>query len=255
MSGRAEVLVIDDEAVVTDAALKICAGEGVAAESAAGGEEGLARLRRGGHRLVLCDIMMEDRDGFEILEAVRSLERPPVTVMITGYSTVEHAVRSLNEGALDFLPKPFTADELTAVVRRGLAYERLRDGPIAPIPCPPSFYRLGGVSWCRLERGGTALLGVCDGFLKSLPGVETLRLDPPGEELYQGGFCAVLRAADGLEHRVLCPLGGKILEANAPDPPAALEKDPFFDGWLYRVVPSSPENDIGLLTSCSSDRR
>lgn len=262
-SGR-DILVIDDEPVITQAVSKICAAEGLSVDAADSGAQGLKMLEERSYRLVICDIMMTDVDGFQFLaEAARRGLSTPV-VMATGYATVENAVRSLTQGAADFIAKPFTADEILAVVRRALRYCDLqrqaaaagrRDG-MAYVPCPPKYYRLGYVSWVKEEHAGTALIGLNDLFLKTIDAVRSLELASVNDEVVQGDPCAVVASAEGARHPVMCPVDGRIVEVNAAAKadPATVEKDPYFEGWLYRVVPTDLQADLRNLISCSSDR-
>jgi CheY-like chemotaxis protein len=250
-----DILVIDDEAVVAQGVARICGGEGMSVDAADSGTAGLERLDRCSYRLVLCDIMMEDLDGFRYLaEAARRGSRMPV-VMITGYSTVENAVRSLQCGAIDFIAKPFTADELLAVVRRGFNYGRRMEAagsagaPPLVTNCPPQYYRLGYVSWAAIEPAGTARVGVNDIFVRTIDGVQSVDLSPAGSELVQGGTCAVIASADAMAHSVMCPVSGRVLEANAQviADPATVERDPYAGGWLYRVLPANLEYNLRCL--------
>ncbi len=67
---------------------------------------------------------------------------------------------------------------------------------------------------------------------------------------------ATVTSAAGDRHAVPCPVGGRIVAVNAAAKadPGAIEKDPYFEGWLYRVVPTDLQGDLKSLTSCSSDR-
>lgn len=222
--------------------------------------EALRRLRERPFRLVLCDIMMQGVDGFGFLaELARNGIQAPV-VMMTGYSTVENAVRSLAAGAIDYLPKPFTADELLTVVRRALRSSALleaaesagleREGSMSYVPCPDNYLKLGCVSWARMEDEGTARIGVSDLFLKAAEGISEFELAEPGEDLLQGIPCAVATAPDGSSHGIMCPMSGKVLEVNADvqAKPSLVEKDPYFKGWLYRILPSDPESNLQWLS-------
>lgn len=245
-----DILVIDDEPVITAAVSKICVAEGLTVDAADSGKAGLELLKVRSYRLILCDIMMTDIDGFQFLkEAARRELKTPV-VMATGYATVENAVRSLTQGAADFIAKPFTADELLAVVRRALR------GVPAFVPCPPKYYRLGRVSWVKEEHEGSVLIGLTDSFLKTIDAVAGLELAQVNEEVVQGGCCATVLSESGDRHGVMCPVSGRIVASNAAAAadPRAVEKDPYFEGWLYRVVPTDLDADLKNLISCSSDR-
>ncbi len=263
---KRDILVIDDEEVITGAVVRICTSEGMTVDTASSGAAALLLLESHSYRIIVCDIMMTDVDGFQFLaEASRRGIATPV-VMATGYSTVENAVRSLSCGAVDFIPKPFTADELLAVVRRGIRCGQLQRQAAAPaeelpdsmayVPCPSKYYRLGYISWVLVEHEGTALVGITDLFVKTIDGLTGLALSQVDDEVVQGETCASVVSLDGTTHAVMCPLSGRIVEVN-PAPaaePTVIEKDPYFEGWLYRILPSELEPDLKQLTPCSSDR-
>jgi CheY-like chemotaxis protein/glycine cleavage system H lipoate-binding protein len=246
--------------MVTQAVVMVCGAEGMSVTSVDNAAEALRILQGGTYRLALCDIMMQGLDGFQFLAELARNGIPVPVVMMTGYSTVENAVRSLRAGAVDYLPKPFTADELLTVVRRALRSSALveaadtaglpREGSMNFVPCPDNYLRLGSVSWALMEDEGSARIGVSDLFLKAAEGIRELELAEPGEDLVQGIPCAVATAPDGSRHDIMCPLSGKVLEVNedARSEPSLVEKDPYFKGWLYRILPSDPENNLQWLS-------
>lgn len=256
-----DILVIDDEPMVTRSVVKICSAEGMTVSAAGHASEALQSLKSYEFRLILCDIMMPELNGFQFLEELshRGIHTP--VVMMTGYSTVENAVKSMTTtGAVDYIPKPFTADELLTVVQRSLrCVELLNDAESASltrrdamgyIPCPANYHRLGYVSWALMEDKGTAVIGVSDLFLKAAEGIRELELSAPGEDLLQGIPCAEVTSPDGAIHNIMCPLSGRILEVNneAQSTPSLIEKDPYFRGWLYRILPSNPASDLQWLS-------
>jgi CheY-like chemotaxis protein/glycine cleavage system H lipoate-binding protein len=260
MSTLRDILVVEDEPTVTRAVVMVCDEEGMKVTAVDNASGALQCLRSDRFRLVLCDIMMEGLDGFQFLEALDGAGIQVPVVMMTGYSTVENAVRSLAMGAVDYIPKPFTADELLTVIRRSLRSGALLDeaqsaglpgaSSMSFVPCPDDYYQLGYVSWVQMEDEGTARIGVSDLFLKAAEGIQGLELEEPGEELLQGIPCAVATAPDGSAHGIMCPLSGKILETNeeAQANPSLVEKDPYFKGWLYRILPSDPESNLQWLS-------
>ena len=267
MKSSCDILVVDDEAVITRAVERVCRAEGLSVHVAASAEAGLSLLARTGYRLIISDVMMADIDGFAFLIELRRRRIGTPVILTTGMSTMENAVKALYSGAIDFIPKPFTADELVAAVRRGLNYARLQDeataastaarpATLAYVPCPAKYHRLGYSSWVALEGSGTVLVGVSDLFVKMIETVERVTLGAVGDEVVQGSACATIRSADGLDHGVPCPVSGRIVAANAGVAlaPVVMERDPYFEGWFYRVLPSELQYDLLHLTSCSSDR-
>ena len=122
---NAIVLVIDDEEAMRDSCRQVLAREGYRVETAADGESGLRKVREVRPDLVLVDLKMPRIDGMEMLEEITALDPTTVAVVITGYATVESAVEAMKCGAYDFLPKPFTPEELRIVAKRGLEHRRL----------------------------------------------------------------------------------------------------------------------------------
>jgi CheY-like chemotaxis protein/glycine cleavage system H lipoate-binding protein len=266
MNAGTEILVIDDEQVILDAVTKICTSEGYRVASALDAETGLQLLDTRSFGLILCDVMMPKMDGFAFLKL--SLRKAPDTpvIMATGFSTVETAVQALTVGAADYIPKPFTFDELMSAVQRGLRYRTIRQrqqgtgGPPSPddpivVPCPPRYRRLGHTSWVSLENDGTARVGVTHLFVRTIEqpvSVEPLAADG---EIVQGTVCAQIHTQDGLVHPVLSPISGRIVDTNADlqSFPTIIEKDPYFTGWLYRAIPTDVEYEIARLQPCGSD--
>jgi len=115
-----DVLVIDDEPVVREAVRHVLGAQGLEVATADAGAAGLAHPAAATCRLVLCDLMLPDRSGLDVLaELVRRRPGLPV-VLITGYATLDHRARARDAGAADFLAKPFDAKELLDTVRRAL---------------------------------------------------------------------------------------------------------------------------------------
>lgn len=259
------VLVIDDEEVILDSVERICQEENIGTDKARDVDEGIKMLGDREYNLVLCDIMLPKQDGFFLLDYLRKSNMGNIPIiMTTGYSTVENAVRSLQSGAIDFLPKPFTADELYGSIYRGLNYAKLlkdvksnkkEKDSIIYVSCPPKYLRLGVNSWVYKEYDGTAIIGVTDLFLKMIDYVKSVHLLDYNSEVVQGYACARIETDDSIEHCVLCPLSGRIIEANkvVKMGSSIIEKDPYFEGWLYRILPSNYGFESKYLTSGSID--
>jgi two-component system sensor histidine kinase/response regulator len=122
---RAKILIIDDEDVVLDSCLLVFEGEDYEVATARDGTAGLALVPEFQPDLILVDLMMPGISGFDVLAKLRETDPTVVAIVITGYSTVGSAVEAMKQGAFDFLPKPFTPEELRLITRRGLEKRRL----------------------------------------------------------------------------------------------------------------------------------
>lgn len=117
---RPRILVIDDEEIVRISCKKCLAPEGYDIDVAPNGTEGMRLTEANAYDLILTDLKMPDMDGMEFL--VKTKERQPhaKVIMITGYSTVEHAVKAIRAGAYNYIEKPFTPDALITAVKEAL---------------------------------------------------------------------------------------------------------------------------------------
>jgi two-component system sensor histidine kinase/response regulator len=120
-----KILVIDDEEVVLDSCTQVLAGGRCQVLTASNGAEGLKRLEESAPDLIFLDLKMPGLSGLEVLEKVRSKHPLVVVIVITGYATVSSAVEAMKKGAFDFLPKPFTPEELRLIAKRGLEHNHL----------------------------------------------------------------------------------------------------------------------------------
>jgi len=122
----AKILVIDDEKAVCISCKRICEEEGHRVEYVLGGAEGVRKAVDGDWDLVLLDLKIPDMPGMEVLEQVRR-ERPDLhVVIITGYATITTSIAAIKKGAFDYIPKPFTPEELVLAVDKALEDRRLR---------------------------------------------------------------------------------------------------------------------------------
>ena len=125
MAEQPIILVIDDEEAMRDSCSMILTKDGFRAETAANGLVGLEKARDLKPALTLIDLKMPGLSGFEVLEKIKEIDPGIIPIVITGYATVESAVEAMKKGAYDFLPKPFTPDELRIIIGRALERRKL----------------------------------------------------------------------------------------------------------------------------------
>ena len=107
-----KVLVIDDEVAVNNNIRKILQKKGIRVDQAFNKSEAVGKIQSGQYALVLLDLRIPDVKGLELLEAIRDQNEHTRVIIITGYASVETAVECARLGAVDYLPKPFTPDEI-----------------------------------------------------------------------------------------------------------------------------------------------
>ncbi len=121
----ATIVVIDDDEGMRIACRKTLTKSGHRVETFENGALGLEGVAQLKPDLVLVDLKMPGLDGNEVIARVRELEPDIVVVVITGYATIDTAVAAMKAGAYDFLPKPFSPDELRIITARALERRRL----------------------------------------------------------------------------------------------------------------------------------
>lgn len=121
-SGRkgAKILVVDDDVEVADTVKDFLSDLGYSVTKAYGGREALARFQEGDFQLVVTDLKMPEIDGMELLQMVKGIDSKVSVVVITGFGTIESAVKAIKLGAYDFIQKPLRLKELQIIVERAL---------------------------------------------------------------------------------------------------------------------------------------
>ena len=123
---QARVLVVDDEPVVCDVLARYLERDGFEVDTAADGDDALARFEATRPDLVVLDLMLPRRDGFEVFREIRSRSESPV-IMLTARGEVTDRVVGLETGADDYISKPFSPSEVAARVRAVLRRARRAD--------------------------------------------------------------------------------------------------------------------------------
>ncbi len=126
-SQMGSVLIIDDEAAIRESLETLLELEGYEVESAASGEEGLARIGDRPFDLVLLDLALPDRNGIDLLAELHAHDPQLSVIMITAYGTVENAVKAMQAGAVNFVQKPWDNEKLLADVRTAVARHRAEE--------------------------------------------------------------------------------------------------------------------------------
>ncbi len=118
------ILVVDDEERICEAVKRALERTGYQVETRQSALEALAMVRKGAPDMVICDIKMPDMDGMSLLERIKEDDPNIPVLMITGYASIDSAVEAVRKGAQEYIPKPFSPDQIRFLVKR--AFERKR---------------------------------------------------------------------------------------------------------------------------------
>jgi len=263
---RARILAVDDEPVILDSLRKILVLDGFSVDTVESGPEALSLVRRHDYEFVYTDLKMPGMDGVEVVKAVKHL-RPDVDVaVITGYGTIETAVETMQHGAVDYLQKPFSDDELTAFSRRLLIKRQARleaaRRPTVRIASPSevsaasqqdycvpggAFVSPGHV-WVRIEPDGRARVGLDDFARKALEPIDGVELPDPAARLDRLARLFTVRSGP---HRAafVAPLSGTIAAVNADlrHDAGPLARSPYDRGWVCLIEPADLARELAGL--------
>jgi DNA-binding NtrC family response regulator len=124
MTGK-NILVVDDDKIILNSLCEFLSLEEFQTRGAETLKEATAELQKQNYCLVITDINLPDGDGFELLDIIRKDYPQTVVVVITGYGTIESAVKAIKRGAYDYLTKPIIDDELRLAVERAINQQTL----------------------------------------------------------------------------------------------------------------------------------
>lgn len=118
------ILITDDDIDLRELLTEAVQNWGYEVSVARDGDEALRKLRMERFDIVITDLMMPGMDGLALLQRIKELDKEILVIIITGYATIETAVKAIENGAYDYIAKPFRLDELMIVIKN--ACERLR---------------------------------------------------------------------------------------------------------------------------------
>ncbi len=122
----ARILVVDDERVIREILAEFLSLEGFSVHTVEDGEKALTELRLRPYDLLITDLKMPRLSGLQLLEKIEAERLGVLTVLMTGFGTVESAIEAMKKGAYDYLLKPFKVEEVIHVVERALYPQRLQ---------------------------------------------------------------------------------------------------------------------------------
>jgi FixJ family two-component response regulator len=136
---KVKILALDDEKIVLESVSRILEEENYQVKTCRNGQEALETLKEGGFDILITDLKMPGMDGLQAMESMLEIDPDLSIIMFTAYSTVDSAVKAMKMGAVDYIRKPFTPDQLTELVakimndRKARMEKRYREDTFAEI--------------------------------------------------------------------------------------------------------------------------
>ncbi len=121
---QARILIIDDDPQILDVCRDGLSANGYTVVTASNGSRAQMALSESAFSLVLCDVLLPDTNGLELLEYMKSRYPDTFVIITTGHASIDLAKETIRQGAFDFISKPFTMGELLSTVRRAEVSQR-----------------------------------------------------------------------------------------------------------------------------------
>ncbi len=228
---EARILCVDDEEVILNSFRKILVLDGYSVDTVETGQEALGLIQTHDYDFVFTDLKMPAMSGTDVAKSVKHLRPDIDVVIITGFATVESAVECMKHGAVDYVEKPFTEDELRlftkhALIKRRDRIEKLlkpRVNIMGPgeqnrasrreFTIPGGVLVSAGHCWVNLAEDGTAKVGIDDFAKKLLGTINTIEFPNVGMTIKAG---QPLFAVNQGHRRAqfYAPISGKVIKLN-----------------------------------------
>lgn len=228
---KARILCVDDESVILDSFRRILVLDGYCVDTVESGREALGLIQTHSYDFVFTDLKMPEMDGLEVTKSVKHLRPDIDVVIITGFATVETAVECMKFGAMDYVQKPFTEDELLEFVKNLLIK---REDRISKMLKPkvhithlkevsgsktPEFQIPGGVfisdghCWANVSEDGTVKVGLDDFAKKIIGKIDSIGLPNLGMVVKKGQSLFTINQGQRTVS-FKSPVSGKVKEVN-----------------------------------------
>jgi len=260
MERTLNILVVDDEQIVLDSVTKHLKKDNYNIYCVLSAQEGLNLMAKTKIDMVLTDLMMPRIDGLELMKIIKADHPRIPVIMITGYATINTALKATQLGAFDYIAKPFSKAELRGVILRAAELAKKTESSLEKTSTGDetsgeasshrdAFKTIGDKTWLVVQDDGTILLGVERSFLHAVGRIQTVFLPSKGERLRQGSVYFQIFSSDLRAHTVISPISGTVVEINEQvvNNPESLHEDPYGEGWLVKIQPSNFEHERKLL--------
>ena len=240
--------------------------DGYSVDTVQTGQEALGLIQTHHYDFVFTDLRMPAMDGLEVVKSVKHMRPDIDVVIITGFATVETAVECMKFGAMDYVQKPFTEEELRAFVKKALIKRKdqiekqLKPNIQITHKAEPGEARAGefsipggvliskGHCWASLSQDGSVKVGM-DDFAKKLIGrVEALELPNVGMTVRAGQpLFSVRQGARRIQF--LAPISGRVVKVNQAlnDNTDELDVTPYHNHWACVIDGDSLDSEIPAL--------
>ncbi len=260
---KARILCVDDEPVVLDSFRKILVLDGYCVDTVENGKEALGLIQNHSYDFLFTDLKMPEMDGVEVTKSVKHLRPDIDVIIITGYATVETAVECMKFGAMDYVQKPFTEDELLeftkkAFIKREDRIKRMLKPKVHITHVKetmrsktPEFLIPGGVfiseghCWASINEEGLVKVGLDDFARKLIGKIDAIEFPNLGLNVKKGQALFTVKQKNR-SVTFNSPVSGKVKEINKPLSAdlESIEVSPYENNWICQIDAEELDSEI-----------
>lgn len=263
---KARILCVDDETVILDSFRKILVLDGYSVDTVENGREALGLIQTHSYDFVFTDLKMPEPDGVEVTKAVKHIRPDIDVIIITGYATVETAVECMKYGAMDYVEKPFTEDELLEFTKKSLIKREDKIGKMLKPKVQitqfketgssktPEFQIPGGVfisdghCWANVSEDGSAKVGLDDFAKKVIGKIDSVDFPNLGMIVKKGqSLFTIEQGTRNISFK--SPLSGKVKEINKfiNEEIDSLDITSYDQNWICEIDPDDLDVELPNL--------
>jgi CheY-like chemotaxis protein len=263
---KARILAVDDEPIILDSFRKILVVAGYSIDTVEKGREALGLILKNDYDFVFTDLKMPEMDGLEVTKAVKHLRPDIDVIVITGYASIDTAVETMKFGAMDYVQKPFTEDELINFFNKSLIKRRDRierqmkptvrlitpstkeSGSQHEFNVPAGIFVSRNHTWVDVELNGTARVGIDDFARKIVSKIDSVELPQLNKTVKKGETLFVIKH-DSRSIDIASPISGKVTLVNSEhvEHPELIGLIPFELSWMCCIEPSNLAEELRSL--------
>ena len=263
---KARILAVDDESIILDSFRKILVVAGYSIDTVQKGQEALGLILKRDYDFVFTDLKMPEMDGLEVTKAVKHLRPDIDVIVITGYASIDTAVETMKYGAMDYVQKPFTEDELIeffnkCMIKRKDRLERQmkptvrlvtpstqESGSQREFNVPAGIFVAPNHTWVNIEMNGAVRVGLDDFIRKTMPDISAIELPTAGKKVNRGESLFSMKHNERTIE-ICSPISGKVTVINEEhaEHPEWIASKPFELSWMCCVEPSNLSEELHAL--------
>jgi CheY-like chemotaxis protein/glycine cleavage system H lipoate-binding protein len=263
---KARILCVDDETVILDSFRKILVLDGYSVDTVENGKEALGLIQTHSYDFVFTDLKMPEMDGVEVTKAVKHIRPDIDVIIITGYATVETAVECMKYGAMDYVEKPFTEDELLEFIKKShikredkinktlkpkvqITQFKETGGAKSPeFQIPGGVFISNGHCWANVSEDGSAKVGLDDFAKKVIGKIDAVELPNLGMTVKKGqSLFTIEQGTRNISFK--SPVSGKVKEVNKfiNEEIDSLNITSYDQNWICEIDADELDSEIPSL--------